>query len=98
MPYLIRNFDIIKNLQPGTKGIKGEDMFIINKLECIRDFTTKIGSWHKAAAIKKKVLEKTKWIFGNEHLNTILAMSNFASTLKDQGKLKEAAAMFREVL
>jgi hypothetical protein len=41
---------------------------------------------------------KRQRILGGEHPDTITAMSNFAVTLRDQGKLDEAASMMREVL
>jgi hypothetical protein len=48
--------------------------------------------------MKVEVLEKRRRILGEEHLDTVTAMSNLANTLGDQGKLEEAAAMLQEVL
>lgn len=45
-----------------------------------------------------EVREEMKQIIGDEHRNTILAMSNLALTLPNQCKTDEAARMFREVL
>jgi tetratricopeptide (TPR) repeat protein len=52
----------------------------------------------EAARIKKQVLEKRRQILGEKHPDTITAMSNLASTLRDQGQLDEAAKVFEEVL
>jgi hypothetical protein len=48
--------------------------------------------------MQKEVLEKRQRILGDEHPDTIIAMSNLASTLSEQGQLEEAAAMQKEVL
>jgi len=48
--------------------------------------------------MRREVLEKRQRILGDEHPDTISAISNLAITLGDQGKLEEAAAMRREVL
>jgi hypothetical protein len=48
--------------------------------------------------MKVEVLEKRRRILGEEHLDTVTAMSNLANMLSDQGKLEEAAAMKMEVL
>jgi hypothetical protein len=44
------------------------------------------------------VLEKRRQILGEEHPDTISAISNLASTLRDQGQLDEAATIIKEVL
>ncbi|KAH7231009.1 hypothetical protein BKA59DRAFT_518303 [Fusarium tricinctum] len=61
-------------------------------------FFAEIGRWNDAALSQKGVLEKRWQILGDEHPDTISAMSNLAITLSDQGKLDEAASMKAEVL
>ncbi|KAI9770549.1 MAG: Kinesin light chain 3 [Geoglossum simile] len=48
--------------------------------------------------MKIEVLEKRRQILGEEHSDTISAMSNLANMLGYQGKHNEAAAMIIEVL
>jgi tetratricopeptide (TPR) repeat protein len=52
----------------------------------------------EAARMKKEVLEKRRRILGEEHPDTITAMSNLAITLGEQGQLEEAARIEKEVL
>jgi hypothetical protein len=44
------------------------------------------------------VLEKRRRILSKEHLSTISAINNLASTLRDQGQLDEAATIKKKVL
>ncbi|KAH6983683.1 hypothetical protein BKA56DRAFT_482570, partial [Ilyonectria sp. MPI-CAGE-AT-0026] len=46
----------------------------------------------------KEVFKERQRILGDEHPDTISAMSNLAITLEDQGQLDKAARMMREVL
>jgi hypothetical protein len=48
--------------------------------------------------MEEEVLEKNRRILGDEHLDTLKAMHNLASTYWAQGKTAEAAAMEEEVL
>jgi len=48
--------------------------------------------------IKKEVLEKRRRILSEEYLFIILAINNLISTLRDQGQLDKAVAIFKEVL
>jgi hypothetical protein len=45
--------------------------------------------------MKRYVLEKRQRILGDEHPHTITAINNLATSLRDQGKLEEVAAMKR---
>jgi SAM-dependent methyltransferase len=47
--------------------------------------------------IKEFVLEKRRWIFGDEHLDMILAICNLVATLGEQGQLEEMMNMEKEV-
>jgi hypothetical protein len=46
----------------------------------------------------KEVLEKRRYILGEDHPDTTSAMSNLANTLGDQSQLDDAARMLKEVL
>jgi tetratricopeptide (TPR) repeat protein len=95
VPHLGANFNIIKMLGTtfGSYHIEVSD-----QVEYIGGFISDIGRWQEAAAMMKEVLEKRQRILGDEHPDTITAMSNLATTLQDQGELEAAAAMMREVL
>ncbi|KAK3939624.1 P-loop containing nucleoside triphosphate hydrolase protein [Diplogelasinospora grovesii] len=95
VPHLKANFDevIRLDIEAEEKAIE-----VIDVIELTGGFTTDIGSWGEAAAMKKEVLEKRQRILGDEHPDTISAMNNLANTLGDQGKLDEAVAMLKEVL
>src|SRR5271170_845236 len=49
-------------------------------------------------AMGENVLDASKRILGDEHLDTLTAMSNFSVILRMQGKLDQAAAMGENVL
>ncbi|ENH71185.1 Nephrocystin-3 [Fusarium oxysporum f. sp. cubense race 1] len=61
-------------------------------------FFKDIGRWNDATVSQKGVLEKRRRILGDDHPDTITAMSYLANTLGDQGKLDEALSMGKEVL
>jgi tetratricopeptide (TPR) repeat protein len=56
------------------------------------------GRWIEAEASFKQLMETHKRMLGQEHPDTILAMSNLSITLGDLGRLDEAAKMMEEVL
>ncbi|KAJ1334996.1 FxSxx-COOH system tetratricopeptide repeat protein [Microdochium nivale] len=96
---------LVPHLRSTTKNVVyintstgAEEIEVIDKVEMISNFTTDIGSWNEAAAMKQEVLEKRRRILGEEHPATISAMNNLAGTLRDQGKLDSAAAIMQEVL
>jgi hypothetical protein len=95
VPYSRENFDSIRRLQTETES---ECVRLVDKLEYTRGFTIKIGSWHKAAAIKRELLEKRQQILNDKHPNTIAAISNLAMILHSQSKFKEAAAIRKGAL
>ncbi|KXJ85088.1 P-loop containing nucleoside triphosphate hydrolase protein, partial [Microdochium bolleyi] len=55
-----------------------EELEVVNKIEMVASFTTDVGSWNEAAAMKQEVLEKRRRILGEEHADTISAMNNLA--------------------
>jgi hypothetical protein len=95
IPHIRQNFDVLRRLQTDTES---ESIDLADTLEYIGGFTSEIGRWEEAAAIRQEVLEKRKRNLGDEHPDTLAAMNNLANTLGDQGKLDKAAAMRREVL
>jgi tetratricopeptide (TPR) repeat protein len=56
------------------------------------------GRWNEAEASFKQMMETRKRMLGQEHPDTISAMSNLSITLGDLGRLDEAAKMKKEVL
>jgi tetratricopeptide (TPR) repeat protein len=95
VPHLRENFDAIRRLETDTES---ENIDLIDKLEYIGGITNEIARWEEAAAIRQEVLEKRQRVLGNEHPDTIKAMNNLATTLRNQGKLNDATAMQRKVL
>ena len=56
------------------------------------------GRWHDTLLIGKTALKRTQALYGEEHLNTISAMSNVAITLESVGDIQGALTMKREVV
>ena len=71
---------------------------IIVELAGVGIFITEIGRLPEGHVIEEFVWTERRRILGEEHPSTILAMSNLASTLGEQGQLDEAAKMLKEVL
>ncbi|KAH7117464.1 hypothetical protein EDB81DRAFT_733687, partial [Dactylonectria macrodidyma] len=67
-------------------------------LESFGYFLFRIGRCNDAMLAQREVLKDRIRTLGNEHPDTIKAMSNLANTLADQGQLHEATSMQREVL
>jgi hypothetical protein len=71
---------------------------VIDEIADIDGFAKDLGQWSEVRASEEYVL-RAQWILlGDDDHATIGAMSNFASTLGEQGHLEEAARMKREVL
>jgi tetratricopeptide (TPR) repeat protein len=71
---------------------------LINELESVGVFITDLGRWLEGGVIQQVVLDERSRLLGEEHPDTISAMSNLAITLGDQGQLDQAARMRKEVL
>jgi tetratricopeptide (TPR) repeat protein len=56
------------------------------------------GRYEEAEELQVQVVQMRKRVLGEEHPDTISAMSNLAITLGDQGQLDQAATMKKEVL
>ena len=95
VPHLRENFDASRRLETDAES---ENIDLIDKLEYIGGFISEIGIWDEAAVIRQEVLEKRQRILGNEHPDTIKAMNDLATILRNQGKLNDAVAMQRKVL
>ncbi|KAH7233835.1 uncharacterized protein BKA55DRAFT_598050 [Fusarium redolens] len=96
---------VVPHLTDNIHSFKGASTVIdlneIDWLETVESFGlffVEIGRWNDAALSQREVFEKRQRILGDEHPDTITAMSNLANTLSDQGKLDEAASMMKEVL
>jgi tetratricopeptide (TPR) repeat protein len=61
-------------------------------------FVSSIGRWPEACSVRGFVARESGKLLGEEHPDTISAMSNLASTLGDQGQLDESARMMKKVL
>jgi hypothetical protein len=71
---------------------------ILDELARIGIFITDIGRLPDGRMIEEFIWTERRSILGEEHPDTISAMSNLAATLGDQGQLGEATAMQKEVL
>jgi tetratricopeptide (TPR) repeat protein len=71
---------------------------LVNELESVGEFVTHLGRWPEAHAVKEYVLQARRRLLGEDHPDTIWAMSNLAITLREQGQLEEAAIIQKEVL
>ncbi|KAJ7742907.1 hypothetical protein B0H16DRAFT_1728061 [Mycena metata] len=56
------------------------------------------GKFKDAQAIAEQVLEKSKFLLGDDHADTLLAMGNFASTYSKLGELQKAMELKVQVL
>ena len=51
------------------------------------------GRWKEAGELEVQVMETSKTVLGEEHLDTLTSMTNLAFTLKGQGRDDEAKVM-----
>ena len=51
------------------------------------------GKWKETETLQVVVIEKRKWLLGEEHLDTLRSMGNLAYTYSNQGKWKEAETL-----
>jgi tetratricopeptide (TPR) repeat protein len=94
--HLMASFDVIT--QVPIKRLIPELFDVVSEaLPLFALFLDSIGRWFKIR-IERFYFELERNILGEEHPDTISAMSNLANTLGDQGQLDEAAAMKKEVL
>ncbi|KAF2623266.1 hypothetical protein BU25DRAFT_181340 [Macroventuria anomochaeta] len=59
---------------------------------------THLGRWPEARAVKEYVLQAWRGMLGEEHPDTIRAISNLAITFRQQGYLGDTASVQKEVL
>ncbi|KAM0539953.1 hypothetical protein ACHAO7_011667 [Fusarium culmorum] len=95
VPHLTDNIHSFKNVSRVNDWNKADWVEVVERFGF---FITDIGRWNDAEVSLREVFEKRQQILGDEHPDTISAMSNLAITLSDQGKLDEAASMMKEVL
>lgn len=85
-------------LQENLKTLQWDRSGPSMPLETFGYFLFRIGRWNDAMLAQKEVFKGRKRTLGNEHPDTIKAMSNLAYTLGNQGQLVKAVGMQREVL
>jgi tetratricopeptide (TPR) repeat protein len=95
VPHMRENFDRVRWLIMVTEN---NEIELLDTVECFSSFISDIRRRNEAVAMRREVLDKRQRILGDEHPDTIRAMSNLANTFRSQGQLKEAAAMRKEVL
>ncbi|KAJ8108175.1 hypothetical protein OPT61_g8359 [Boeremia exigua] len=71
---------------------------LIDEVAGAGEFLNNLGRWPEARVVKEKVLHARKELLGEEHFDTMRAMSNLAITLQQQGHLRDALLMQKEVL
>lgn len=85
-----------------TKGIAlrsgGDTIIPLDRLAEMSRFVYGCGQWANTVSIERFIFEESVRILGDDHPDTLGALNNLASTLGDQGKLPEAAAIQTEVL
>jgi tetratricopeptide (TPR) repeat protein len=56
------------------------------------------GRWEEAEELEVQVMETRKRVLGEEHPDTLLSISNLASTYRNQGRWKEAEELGVQVM
>ena len=94
VPHVMANFATVSKIHypDSTK----ETMLLL--LDRSGDFLTYVGRWTDSYSIRNFVYSEMCVLRGDNYLGTISTLSGLASTLHNQGKLEEAAAMSKEVL
>lgn len=95
VPHMMANFTILSSIY---NGMDCEDTALLDLLDGIGGFLGSTGHWREEFAIRKFCLNKLIKLCGEEHLDTIKAMSKLANSFGRLGKLNEAASMKREVV
>jgi tetratricopeptide (TPR) repeat protein len=95
VPHLMANFATVVNASYGQTSSTG---ITLDNLEKTGTFVSSVGKWSEAYTIQKFLVDKSGELLGEEHSDTLSAMSNLAITLGDQGQWDEAAKMRKEVL
>ncbi|KAF2475043.1 uncharacterized protein BDR25DRAFT_351526, partial [Lindgomyces ingoldianus] len=92
VPHIMANFKAVSkaNLEDSDREVA------VRLFSTSGNFLYNAGHWVKAYSIQDFVYSETLKMWGDSNQQTISAMSNLASTLGDQGKLEEAAAMRKE--
>ncbi|PVI00868.1 hypothetical protein DM02DRAFT_614032 [Periconia macrospinosa] len=84
VPHVMESFAAL-----GDRGNKVSEG-VVDELEGVGLFLNHIGKWREGREIQEVVLDGRRRILGEEHPDTISAMSNLAIALGDQGQLDEA--------
>jgi tetratricopeptide (TPR) repeat protein len=95
IPHLMANFTIISGVY---REMDRDGDIVLDILSKTSDFMDEAGYFAEVFVLRSYLFNQTRKLHGENSINTILAMSNLASTLGDQGQLEEAALMMKEVL
>ena len=95
VPHMMANFTILSGIY---NGMDCEDTALLDLLDGIGGFLNSTGHWTEEFAIRKFCLNELTKLCGEEHLDTIKAMSKLANSFGRLGKLNEAVSMKREVV
>jgi tetratricopeptide (TPR) repeat protein len=95
VPHIMESFEALAGTGSSLNKITEAQ---INEMEGIGRFVIALGRWPEARTVTDYVLQASSRLFGEEHMDTILAMNNVAITRVEQGLLKEAAVIQEKVL
>jgi len=94
VPHVMANFATVSKIHY-SDSTKETALLLLDRSG---DFLTHVGRWTDSYSIRNFVYSEMCVLRGDDYLGTISTMSSLASTLHNQGKLEEAAAMSKEVL
>jgi len=94
VPHVMANFATVSKIHY-SDSTKETALLLLDRSG---DFLTHVGRWTDSYGIRNFVYSEMCVLRGDDYLGTISTMSGLASTLYNQGKLEEAAAMSKEVL
>jgi hypothetical protein len=83
---------LLQHITSSRDGLQLEDIDL-SVAKNIAFVYTEQGKWKQAEALQMLVMEKTKHLLGEEHLDTLSSMENLAATYRHQGKWKEAEVL-----
>lgn len=85
-------------LKQEGSGSDGDILARAALLHCTCGFLLYQGQWKEAEALELQVVEARKRVLGEEHPDTLVSMSNLATTYRSQGRWKEAEAIELQVV
>lgn len=95
VPHVMANFATFGGLNGSWhEAIKG----FLDGLSEIDLLFYSVGKWSEEYAVQETVLQERRRMLGDDHLDTITALSDLAVTLRNRGELNEAAEIMKDVL